>query len=58
MPVNRLNEFITRLKSLEKKMEDHLMESGSIKTQLKFNTWLTGGIALALVLRGLAELFK
>lgn len=58
MPVNKLAEFISRLKSLETKMSDHLTESGSIKTQLKFNTWLTGIIAGALILRGLAEFFK
>lgn len=58
MPVNKLGEFIKRLTNLEKQMTDHLMESGSIKTQLKFNTWLTGVIAGALILRGLAEFFK
>ncbi len=58
MPTNKLGEFIKRLANLEKQMTDHLMESGSIKTQLKVNTWLTGGIAMALVLRGLAEFFK
>lgn len=58
MPNNRLKEFVARLVSLETKMEQHLIESGGIKTHLKVNTWLTGVILVALLAKFVAEWFK
>lgn len=58
MPTNKLSEFIRRLTALEAKMEDHLIESGVIKTHLKVNTWLTGVILVALLARFVGEWFK
>lgn len=58
MPASRLGEFIRRLKALEEKMTDHLVESGGIKTQLRVNTWLTGVILVALLTRFVTDWFK
>jgi hypothetical protein len=58
MPNNRLGEFIERLKKMEDKLEDHLIESGVIKTHLKVNTWLTGVILIALLAKFVAEWFR
>ncbi len=58
MPNNRLKEFVDRLKSLESKMETHLIESGGIQAHLKVNTWLTGVILVALVTKFIGEWFK
>ena len=59
MPEHKLSEFIKRLTKLEKDMTEHLMESGTIKATLKFNTWLTGGIFLAVAIKVILDtLFK
>ncbi len=45
----------SRVTELEKIMAEHLKESGSIQTNLKWNTLLTGGIAAALLVRLVVE---
>ena len=57
MPNKYLPEFIKRLESLEKSMGLHLIESGSIQSDIKWLKWLvmgtTGGwgaILIAVVL--------
>jgi hypothetical protein len=57
MPANKIGEFVKRLGNLERKMETHLMESGSIQTQLKVNTWLTGCIFSAIAVKLVIEFF-
>ncbi len=47
-----------RLESVEKDLKTHLIESGGIKTQLTFNTWLTGVICVALLGKFITEWFK
>ena len=60
MPVNRLNEFINRLKSLENKMEQHLTESvevhqniSSLQADIAWVKWfviaIAGGIGTIVV---------
>ncbi len=44
-----------RVAELEKIVAQHLRESGAIQTNLKWNTALTGGIAVAVVGRLLFE---
>lgn len=51
------SKFEERIRALENIVAEHLRESGAIQANLKFNTWLTGGIALAIVTRAIAELF-
>lgn len=45
----------SRLSKLEDVVAQHLRESGSIQTNLKWNTILTGGIAVAVIGRLLFE---
>lgn len=54
----KLGKIEKRMTELESALRTHLIESGSIQTQLKFNTWLTGVIAVAIITRAIAELFK
>lgn len=44
-----------RLEKLEEVVTQHLRESGAIQTNLKWNTILTGGIAVAVMGRLLFE---
>lgn len=54
---NSKQTLIRRLESLEQRIMQHLIESGGIKTQLKFNTWLTGVILVALLTQFISQWF-
>ena len=50
-----VNKLEKRLKALEDIVAKHLVESGFIQSNLKWNTILTGGIAVAVMGRLLFE---
>lgn len=53
---NKTVEFLLReVADVRKELKDHLIQSGGIQAHLKWNTILTGGIAVAVIGRLLFE---
>lgn len=52
------SKFETRLKRLEEIVSKHIEESGWIKANLKWNTTITGGIAVMLIGKLILDIFK
>ncbi len=58
MPNKVVKELMVEVEYLKKVLSEHLLESGYIKSNLKWNTWLTGGIAMAVLTRAFLDYIK
>lgn len=58
MPNKIVESLITKVDRIEKKLVDHLIDSGRIQTRLDVNTYLTGVILVALLAKFVADWFK
>ena len=58
MPNKIVQNLIEKVESVEKKLVDHLIDSGRIQTRLDVNTWLTGVILVALLSRFVIEWYN
>ena len=55
MPTNKLPEFITRLRAIEEKMTNHLIESTGIKADIVWLKWLNMGVAALVLFKLVAD---
>lgn len=58
MPNKTVAGLLEEVKDIRRELTRHLIESGSIKTRLDINTWLTGVILVALIGNFLKEYFS